>query len=733
MMDLDSMRVAFVQEMRELLSEMEAALLDMERNGPDDERIHAVFRDAHTIKGSAGIFDLDHVVGFTHAMENALDQVRNGTLACDPDAIGLFIACCDHLQLLATGVEKRTGEGDLEPETRAKLVERLKNLSAGRKSETSALAPLEPINAKVEVLEGVSGHPVDSDAWHISLRPAPSMFSEGLDPVALLRYLTKLGTLAHVETIDDTVPMLSELKPDISHLGFEIALVTTEERNRITEAFEFLPKGSVLRLIPPHARIDAYIQLLEDLPESNARLGELLLACKALTEDELESALRMQGRSGDAREPLGQILIKEQIVPPPVVAAALDKQRKRMEQATQESRLVKVEAGKLDRLIDFVGELVIAAAAAKISARKEKARASEEAISNLSHLVESIRDSALGLRMAPVGEVFNRFPRLVRDLSRELGKTVSLEVSGAETELDKALIDKLADPLTHIVRNSLDHGIESREARIAAGKPPGGTLRFDAYHETGSIVIEVSDDGGGISRAKVLQRAIDRGLVPPNQELSSKEILDLIFEPGFSTAEQVTNLSGRGVGMDVVRKTIQGLRGEIDLVSEEGVGTTLQLRLPLTLAIIDGFLVGVKERSFVVPLDMVVECADFPTGGRADGEGRHIVALRGEALPLIHLRDLFGLDGPRPIRESIVVVEYGGHRAGLVVDRLLGEFQTVIKPLSHLFSGVRGIGGSTILGTGEVALILDVPALVQRMERLESSPTSQHLLQGASA
>jgi two-component system chemotaxis sensor kinase CheA len=549
-----------------------------------------------------------------------------------------------------------------------------------------------------------------------------------------------MGRIAHVEVVVDRLPDLSEMDPTAAYLGLEIRFETDADRQRILDAFEFVSEGSALRLVPPHARIEAYLQLLEALPESNARLGELLVACRAVTPGELEMALRLQAQAGPAHPALGRILVSEQIVPPTVVAAALEKQHKRKgpDSVARDTRLLKVEAEKLDRLIDLVGELVIASASARLAARSEGARASEEAIANLGHLVESIRDSSLGLRMVPVGEVFNRFPRVVRDLSKELGKDVAVEITGAETELDKSMIDKLGDPLTHIVRNAMDHGIESREIRLAAGKPAEGTIRFHAYHETGSIVIEVSDDGGGIRRSKVLARAVERGLVAPGQELSDRDILHLIFEPGFSTAEAVTNLSGRGVGMDVVKKTIEGLRGEIELESEEGVGSVLRMRMPLTLAIIDGFLVGVGSQSYVVPLDMVVECADLPAASGPAARARSLANLRGEPLPLVHLREQFSLPGSPPKRQNILVVEYGGRRAGLVVDRLVGEFQTVIKPLSRLFSGLRGIGGSTILGTGEVALILDVPALVTRMEHADNrghalAPPASPLLEGASA
>jgi two-component system chemotaxis sensor kinase CheA len=334
----------------------------------------------------------------------------------------------------------------------------------------------------------------------------------------------------------------------------------------------------------------------------------------------------------------------------------------------------------------------------------------------LLRLVEDIRDSALQLRMVQIGETFNRFNRVVRDSSREMGKAIELVITGAETELDKSVVEKLGDPLMHLVRNAIDHGIESAALRAARGKPENGTVQLNAYHDSGNIIIEVIDDGGGLPREKIRQKAIDKGLIDGAATLSEHEVINLIFEAGFSTADRVTNISGRGVGMDVVRRNIQSLRGSVEVATVDGEGSTFTIRLPLTLAIIDGFLTGVGKASYVVPLDSVVECielADVP-------ENRNYLNLRGEVLPFVRLRELFGIHGAAPSRQNVVIVQYAGEKAGLVVDALLGEFQTVIKPLGVLFKNIRGIGGSTILGTGDVALILDVPALVSRAGAVEA-------------
>ncbi|MCB9496431.1 MAG: chemotaxis protein CheA [Fibrobacteria bacterium] len=728
-MDLDILRSELILESRELLAEMETALLKMEREGPTREHIDALFRVAHTIKGSVGIFGLDHIVAFTHAMETALDAFRNGSVPCTGEHLGLFLECADHLERLIEGLERNTPPEEIAHDVQTALEARLLRISKTsdpepRRGASSSNVPAErpPLRPEIEILEGRAGPEVDNQAWHISLRPSPDLLRHGVDPLALISYLSEFGKVLAVEVVDDRLPDLEEMDPTEAYLGFEIRFSTEADRSRIVDAFSFVSKGSRLRILPPRARIDAYLELMDSAPHSSKRLGEILVEVGALTEQELEKALAMQKAAPSPPPPLGKILVGEQIVPPEVVAAALDHQKRPPHSpGGLRSTLVKVDSAKLDSLIDLVGELVISSAAAHLAARSEGAKASLEALAQMVQLVEEIRDCSLGLRMVAVGEVFQRFPRMVRDLAKDLGKSVRLEITGAETELDKSMVDRLADPLTHIVRNALDHALEPPSARASQGKPEEGTLGFHAYHQTGSIVIEVRDDGAGIDRKRVLARARERGLVQPDQILSDSQILDLIFQPGFSTANTVSNLSGRGVGMDVVRKTIEGMRGTIELESTLGAGTTIRLRLPLTLAIIDGFLVSVASRSFVVPLDMVVECADLDRSAAALDGSRALADLRGHPLPLLDLRRLYSLPDPTPARRNILVVEYGSRRAGLVVDRLVGEFQTVIKALPTAFGDPPGVGGTTILGTGEVALILDIATLVQMASTRTSS------------
>ncbi|WP_308445877.1 chemotaxis protein CheA [Chitiniphilus purpureus] len=711
-------RDALVQEARELLAAMEQALMQIEAEGQDAEAINAVFRAAHTIKGSAGLFAFERIVSFTHIVESVLDRVRNGSQPLDANLLTLLLECSDYIAMLVDAIAARQEEQEPDAERRARLEAALTALlgvvTATPPPPATVAQPQGEPQGKVEV---ESGESVSSDNWHISLRFSPDVLRSGMDPLSFLRYLGTLGHIVHIVTLPDALPAAAEFDAETCYLGFEIDFASPVDRQTIEGVFEFVRDDSDIRILPPHSKVAEYISLIDGLPEPSGRLGEILVKGGALTESELTRVLAQQAAEPVPAKPLGALLVENDVVPQAVVAAALTKQKQGEEKRAQEQKFIKVEVSKLDALIDLVGELVIAGAGANVVARRQKDVQFEEATQALSSLVEQIRDAALTLRMVPIGEVFQRFPRVVRDISRELGKEIQLVVTGADTELDKSMVEKLSDPLMHIVRNAMDHGIEPTEARTAIGKPAAGTLRLNAFHESGCIVIEVSDDGRGLDRERILRKAIERGLVQPDQQLSDSDVFRLIFEPGFSTAETVTNLSGRGVGMDVVRKNIEALRGEVEVLSRPAQGTTVRIRLPLTLAIIDGFQVMTGEAVFVIPLDLVIECVDV-----SSHDTRHnILKLRGEPLPFVRLRELFELPEAGEVRESLVVVQYGQQRAGLVVDRLVGEFQAVIKPLGVLFSDMKGISGSTILGDGRVALILDVPHLIQRTARAQAA------------
>jgi two-component system chemotaxis sensor kinase CheA len=720
-MNLDDALQTFITESRELLEDMENALLNIDLAGDQSEAINAIFRAAHTIKGSAGLFSLDHIVAFTHVVENLLDAVRDGRLVLNDEMITLLLSCCDYLTGMTDGLA--AGRYDADPDTAADgemLLQQLRR-HMGMESDapdahTGALA-VQP-EPGVERMGGDNG---DSDYWHISLRFGAGVLQNGMDPIAFLRYLARLGRIAGMATVADALPAAADMDAELCYLGFEIAFDSNADREAILGVFEFVQDDCEIRLVAPRSKVSEYVELIRALPENPARLGEMLVLCGSVTAAELAAALAQQSQAealvtpdDDADVPpprLGSILVAAGQVAPVVVEAALNKQKQVVEQKAQENRSIRVDSDKLDKLIDLVGELIIAGARASVIGQRLHSTELQEATSTVSGLVEEVRDAALELRMVKIGATFNRFQRVVHDVARELGKDIGLAVDGEDAELDKTVVEKIGDPLMHLVRNAMDHGIEPADVRIAAGKPARGMIKLNAFHESGSIVIQVSDDGGGLRKEKILAKAIERGLVDADRKLTDAEIYNLIFEAGFSTAEKITNLSGRGVGMDVVKRNITALRGSVDVGSSEGQGTTVTVRLPLTLAIIDGFLVQVGDSVFVIPLDTIEECIEF-----AAEPGQDYSNLRGQVLPFIRLRSLFHIGGAPTRRESIVVLRFGKVRAGLVVDTLLGEFQTVIKPLSPIFSEVRCISGSTILGTGDVALILDVGALLQAVD-----------------
>ncbi len=711
-MSMDEALNAFFTESRELLEQMEAALLQLEKSPQDDEIINAIFRAAHTIKGSAGIFGLDHIVSFTHVAESVLDEVRTGRIVIDHALSGLLLRTGDHLRDLIERLEAKR-EPDQDCEQRGKTL--TDGLSAYLGGGKVAVGHAPVVQAPTLTHAGEESAAA-TDHWHISLRFGKTTIQDGFDPLSFLRYLGTFGQILHVETLTDNVPRLSELEPDECHLGFEVSYKTDADKAKIESAFDFVREDSQVRILPPGSKVSEYVSLIGELPEIDLRLGDILVRCGTLTQAELDAALdtqTVQGIEGKAVEPLGQMLVEGGQVHAAVVNAALAKQTNAREGGrSTEAQMLRVDAAKLDHLIDLVGELIIAGAGALLVARKHRIKDLVQATAAVSSLMEDVRDSALNLRMVQIGGTFNRFQRVVRDVSEELGKDIVLSISGAETELDKTVVERLGDPLTHLVRNAMDHGIESAEARKQAGKPVQGTVSLHAHHEAGSIVVEVSDDGGGLPKERILRKAIERGLVAPDAVLSEQDIFQLIFQPGFSTAEQVSNLSGRGVGMDVVKRNITALRGNIDVRSTEGQGTTISIRLPLTLAIIDGFLMGVGKSSYVVPLNVVVECIEM---SREKTAGKDWLDLRGEVLPLVRLRELYDIEGEPGRRQNVVVVKGNGTRVGLVVDQLMGELQTVIKPLGKVFQNVRGVGGFTILGNGQVALLLDIPNLVRQV------------------
>ena len=701
---------AFISEAKEQIEAIEQLMLQLEDAPDDRELLDALFRCAHTVKGSAGIFGLDAVVGFTHHVETLLDRLREGKLALTPQLSTLLLQCNDQIRLLVDAALAPQPQDDASQADRAALVERLQAASGDR--------------VQAGATPGLAEPPSGTPRWHVSVQFGSETFRNGMDPLAILGYVAGLGAIPRRACDLAAVPTLEAIDPESCHLAFEFSLDTPAARAEIEAAFSFVRDDCVLHLIDSTATPDDFAALIGALPDS-PRLGDMLIAIGAISGGQLAKALSRQVAEVAAGSPvraLGEILKTDIGVSAPVVEAVLQKQTRQRSvgssstgagaSAADDNRYIRVHADRLDAVINLLGELVTASAGGLLLARQSRQRAQVEANHQISALVEEIRNGTLQLRMVPIGETFSRFRRVVRDTATELGKDVAFEIVGGDTELDKSVVERIADPLMHLVRNALDHGLEAPAERSATGKPAQGRLTLSACHESGSILIRITDDGRGIHRDKVLQRAWDRGLVEPGVTPPDADILKLIFEPGFSTAEKVTNLSGRGVGMDVVRRNIEALRGTVTVFSNVGEGACIEIRLPLTLAIIDGFLVGVGASKFIFPLDAVVEVIEArPAGAALDDRGRSLVELRGQVLPVVSLRTLYGLEAPEPERSSVVVIKTGTRRYGVVVDQLLGQHQTVIKPLGRMLRSLRGMSGSSILGNGEVALIFDVASL----------------------
>lgn len=697
--NLDQAQQTFIVEAREQLQAMEESLLQLENDPGDDDAIGAIFRAAHTIKGSAGLFGLEPIVSFTHIVEDVLDRLRNGSVEVDTGLIAVLLKSSDHMLELINVVANQGGT--LTPPALKREMELCQVLQ-----EYQAPSPADTAKPEEQTR---SDAPSELRLWHISLRFGQDVFRNGMDPLSFLRYLQTLGEIVHIATLTDAMPSADHWDAESCYLGFDIDFRSAASHEAINEVFDFVREDCLIEIVAIND---------DPAPDAQGPANTGLVATAPVQDDEPTGLVA----SGD-------LLPDQRKAPRMPTQAALDRQAVTSDGKTRDGTYVRVNADKLDELINLVGELVIASAGASLLARTCHNDSLQESTSRVSGLVEEILDGALRLRMIPIGETFNRFRRVVRDVSQELGKDIDLIISGAETELDKTVVEKIGDPLMHLLRNAMDHGIETAEARLAAGKPAKGHLHLNAYHDSGSIVLEIADDGAGLNRDRILEKALERGLVPPGASPTDQEIYNLIFEPGFSTAQAVTNLSGRGVGMDVVKRNITLLRGTVDLDSQPGQGTVVRIRLPLTLAIINGFLVGIGQSTYVIPLDMVQECIELSEDDGVASREQGYLDLRGEVLPLVYLRDHFNHEGPAARRQNVVVVRYADLKAGLVVDDLLGEFQTVIKPLGKLFGALRGISGSTILGSGAVALILDVPALLTQIAQTENRYTPTQLQQ----
>lgn len=691
----DHLKEIFRQESEHLLDELDNGLVRLEREPDDAELVNRVFRAAHTLKGNAGIVGEDHLVSFTHLLESLLDRVRERELSVDGPLVSDLLAGADVVRAMVEAVIGGGSAAEIEDRAvRRKLTARL-----GTAANPTA-------HHKVEIVEGARGPRV----FRVALRLRPDIFQSGQDPFALLEELAELGTVLQIETDVSTLPRLAELDPYVLHLSWVAYLHTEAPRADVEAVFLFVADENDIKIDDVTARVAEFV----DLSIADKRIGELLIAQGRLSEADLTVALERQ-------KPVGQLLVESGTVD----SAALEKVLKKQELARslKKTSAVRVPATKLDALLNLVGELVIAAAQVSQQSRSDAVRpdmrrSTAEAVERITR---EIQEQVMSIRMVPVEETFSRFRRVVRDLAGELGKLVELEMTGTDTELDKTMIEQLTDPLKHMVRNCVDHGIETPDERAAKGKPRVGTIRLAAEQREGRIIVRVSDDGRGIDRDRVLAKAEERGLVRPTDNLTDRQILELLFQPGFSTAQAVTDISGRGVGLDVVKRNVEEVSGTIELKSVAGQGTTFEIMLPLTLAIIDGMTVRVGTERLTFPLGSVIELTYPKREDLRKLEGRReVVRHRGGHIPMVRLYEVFGLETEKrdPTQAMVVVLEAGGRTFGVMVDDVVGMEQAVVKSLDTSFSlfqrlgsrrgRPRGIAGATINADGNVSLIVDV-------------------------
>jgi len=666
----------FRQEAQELLEQLEHTLLDLEHEPGNSALIDTAFRALHTIKGSGSMFGFDAVAGFTHHVETAFDLVRKGIVAPSRALIAVALAAKDRMRLLIEHPETTdTLPGDAILRDLRAIVDA--GAMPAATDESFAAAPAAAASAIPEPAAGAT--------WRIAFQLALDAMAMGTNPLLLLDELRALGT-ATVVARTDAVPPLNMLAPSECHLAWDVVLTTTHPRAAIEDVFMFVIDDMTLA-----------IELAAPAPEppachepSGKETEVAPGAAPAVPPHTAAPAARHNGEPVAAEHKPAQ--------PEQRNAKAVDS--------------IRVPAERLDELMERVGELVIVQSRlTQIAAASHDAEVKSIA-EEIERLALALRDTTMNVRTVPIVQLFGRFRRLIHDLANELGKQIELITVGEDTELDKTVIERLNDPLIHLIRNSIDHGLETPRDREAAGKPARGRITLSARHAGAEVLVTITDDGRGLDRNRIQARAEEQGLLAPGVKLSDGELFQVLFQPGFSTAREVTSLSGRGVGMDVVKRTIEGLRGKIDISSVPGTGTTMALRLPLTLAIIDGLLVRIGTGRYVLPLSAVQECVELSPDEDARPHGRNFLNIRGDLVPFLRLRELFDTATPPDRYQKVVIVVSGEFRVGLVVDQVIGNHQTVIKSLSKLHAGVRSFSGATILGDGAVALILEIGHLV---------------------
>ncbi len=679
MSSLDPVAV-FRTEAAECLEAIEAGLLDLTHKLDDKDVVDAVFRGLHTLKGSGSMFGFDALAAFTHHCETAFDRVRKGEVPATAELVAAVLAAQDHMRALVDQPDADHGD------TGQRLLAQLQ----AAVGETSGGAAKAVIPAPVAAPAAAA---TKTTTWRIRFSLPSNSMANGTNPLGLLDELRDLGECS-VKANLSAIPPLEEIVPTDLYVTWDVVLTSTQDRSAIDDVFIFVMDDMELEVEEIATPVAAPVKA-----EPVATVVEV----KAETVAAAPSAA-----AAPEFKPVEAVPAKRE-------SAAQNDQRQ-----AKAAENVRVPAERLDELMDRVGELVIAQSRLSQLASASADIALRSVSEEIERLSGELRDTMMVLRMVPVATLFSRFRRLVHDLARETGKVIELVTEGESTEVDKTVIERLADPLVHLVRNSIDHGLETPAERLAAGKSEAGTVTLSARQAGGEVIISIKDDGRGINRERVRAKAESSGLIAPGQSLTDSELLQLIFAPGFSTAAAITNLSGRGVGMDVVKKTVEALRGAIDVTSHNGEGSEVSLRIPLTLAIIDGLLVRVGNGSYVIPLSAVEECLELSLEEDLRSRGRSFISLRDSLVPFLRLRDLFRTGTKPDVHQKVVVISTGTERVGLVVDQIIGDHQTVIKSMSKLHNDVSTFSGATILGDGSVALILDVGHLVAAGQQQET-------------
>ncbi len=697
---LEQFRELFRTEAAELIEELEVALLDFEEDLGNRDLVDRIFRTMHTIKGSGSMHGLEALAEFTHHLETAWDRVRSAKLEPTSELVELSLMAKDHIRSLI--------EGEADSAAGTAIVVRLGQLGA---------TGSESAEAKVEdAAESESA--ARPRTYRVRFRPHSNVFMLGCNPLPLVREACALGDgIAVIQT--DDMPTLADMDPESCYVAWDIVLTTEATRDEIRDVFIFVED-----------RCELDVRVVDepessDTPIDYMKMGDILVERGDLSQEELELALADQKRAGEIMQEKG-LVSQDKIRSALAEQEAVRQSRKRREGEAAATN-IRVPAARLDDLVDLVGELVIAQARLSQVALDRQDPVVQEISEDLQSLTSELQDNAMSLRMLPIGSTFSKMRRLVRDLSSNLGKQVELVTSGGETELDKTVIERLGDPMVHLIRNCVDHGLESPEGRLAAGKSESGTVHLSAEHSQGHVIIKIEDDGAGIDAEVIRAKAVERGLITADQRLSESRILELVFAPGFSTAQEVSNVSGRGVGMDVVKRSVDELRGTISVDSEVGRGTTVIVRLPLTLAIVEVLRVRIGGEAYMMPLSLVEECVELTAEDVQRNHGREILEVRDHLVPFVRLREFFSIEGGRPPIEQVVIASLESGRYGFVVDQVVGQVQAVMKNLGKLCEDARGLAGATILGDGTVALIID-PSRIVHHAKLEAGPSPSESL-----